>query len=150
LEAPGTPKERIFDATKAWFTDTLRAESKSIEYENRQEATLVASATIPCPCSGADCIGKHDWKLPFTMRVDIKDARFTVSFSNVRLTWPEISYRSAYSGPVQPYGKWDTVKAHFQSLGTEIQQAVIAAPRALQRSHESVVQVDETASRAVH
>jgi hypothetical protein len=145
LEAPGVPKERIFDATKAWFTDKLRAESKSIEYENRQEAALVATATLPYPCEAAECIGKHGWEVPLTMRVDIKDARFTVSFSKIRLTWPEISYRSAYSGPVRPYGNWDKLKAHLQGLGAEIQQAAVGAPRARNREHESLAQLNAAA-----
>jgi hypothetical protein len=125
LAAPGAPKERIFDLTRSWITGSLRAEAKGIESENRQEGKLVAHATIPYPC-GADCTSKHGWEVPFKMRVDIQDARLNVAFSNVRLTWPEYSYRPAYDGPVQPYGSWDAVKARLSEIANELQQAVVS------------------------
>lgn len=127
LDAPGVPKERIFDVTKSWFTNTLPAEAKVIKSENREQATLTGTASMPFPRSGAGCIGKHEWAIPFTMRVDIKDGRFTVVFTQVRLTWPEISYRPAYEGPIEPYAKWDEVKARLQELAGELQQAVTGA-----------------------
>jgi len=127
LDAPGVPKERIFDVTKSWFTDKLAAEEKAIKSENRQDATLVGTAVLPFPCSGAGCIGKHEWAIPFTMRVDIKDGHFNVVFSQVRLTWPELSYRPGYEGPIEPYAKWDQVKARLQEIAVDLQQAVTGA-----------------------
>ena len=127
LDTPGVPKERIFDVTKSWFTNTLSAEKKVIESENRDAATLVGSASMPFPCSGGGCIGKHDWFIPFTMRADIKDGHLNVVFTQVRLTWPELSYRPGYDGPIEPYAKWDQIKARLQELAAELQQAVTGA-----------------------
>lgn len=128
LEAPGAPKERIFDVIRSSITDKLRAAQGVIDSENRQQGTLVAHATIPFPCSGDDCRSKHGWELPFTMRVDIQDARFKVAFTKIRLTWPEYSYRPAYDGPVRPYGDWESVKARLTGLAGELQRAVMGTP----------------------
>jgi len=125
FEVPGVPKERIFDVTRAWVTNDLRAQAKGIEAENRAQGKLVAFATAPYPCAGDECERKHGWEVPFKMRVDIKDAGFTVTFTNVRLTWPEYSYRPAYDGPVQPYGDWQLIKAYLQDLAGQLQRAVV-------------------------
>ena len=47
------------------------------------------------------------------LRVETNDSAARVTFNDVRLTWPERSYRPSYDGPVRPYGDWEAVKARL-------------------------------------
>jgi hypothetical protein len=124
-EMPGVSKGQIFDASKAWIGANFRSGKRIIEYENREEGTLIANSTVPFPCSGSECTGKGDWVVLFTMRVDIKDGGSRVSFPSVLLTWPQLSYRPGYEGPVRPYGNWDAVKARLLRLAAELQRSSV-------------------------
>jgi hypothetical protein len=59
----------------------------------------LAKGMIPYPCSGFNCIAKGDWLVSFTMRMEIKDQRYRLIFTNVLLHIPqatEIWQKSEY------------------------------------------------------
>ena len=120
---PGASKDRIFNATRAWIGANFHSAKRGIDYENQDEGVLIASSMIPFPCTGAQCATQGDWVVLFTMRVDIQDGSSRVAFTNVLLTWPQLSYRPGYEGPVRPYGDWDAVKARLLSLAAEMQRS---------------------------
>jgi len=122
---PGASKDRIFNATKAWIGANFHSAKRIIDYENRDEGVLIASSMIPFPCSGAQCTAKADWVVLFTVRVDIQDGSSRVTFTNVLLTWPQLSYRPGYEGPVRPYGDWDAVKARLLGLAADMQRSSV-------------------------
>ena len=124
-EVPGISKDQIFNATKVWVAGNFRSAKQIIEYENREEGTLIGNASIPFPCSGIGCTGNDDWHMPFTMRVDMKDGRFRIGFTNVRLVWTPTPYRSGYDGPVRTQGNWESVKARLSGLAPELRKAIV-------------------------
>jgi hypothetical protein len=99
FEAPGYSKDRIFEGSRIWIAENFRSAKAVIEHENRESGTIIGNGVIPYPCSGFGCIGQGDWKVFFTMRVDIKDQRFRLTFSNLRLSWPTVPGRPSYDGP---------------------------------------------------
>jgi len=128
LAAPGASKDRILDLTRTWIAENFRAPPPAIQSDNAT-GVLSAKVVIPYPCSGPNCTAKDDWVVPFTMRVETKDSAARITFNNVRLTWPERSYRPSYDGPVRPYGDWEAVKTRLLGIGQELQRAVAEAPR---------------------
>lgn len=99
VDAPGYSKEQIFNNTKIWIAENFRSAKAVLEYENKDDGVIIGNSNIPYPCSGFDCLGRGDWRIPFTMRVDIKDQKFRLTFSNLRLTWPPSYSRSFGTQP---------------------------------------------------
>lgn len=130
-EVPGFTKDQIFTATKVWIAETFRSAKAVTEYENQQEGTLIGNGVINYPCSGMDCLAKSDWRVPFTMRVDTKDGKFRLTFTNIRLAWSgsyntTVGYMPAHEGPVQMQNDMDAIKPKLLAFGDQLTQAIKA------------------------
>jgi hypothetical protein len=125
VEAPGYSKEQIFNGTKIWIADNFTSAKAVLEYENKEDGTLIGNGVIPYPCSGIDCVAKADWKVPFTMRVDIKDQKYRLTFNSLRISWPP-SYNNTFGaqpgheGPIATQGDLDSVKPVLLKLGDQL------------------------------
>lgn len=93
-------KEAIFNGMKIWIAENFKSAKAVIEYENKDQSTLIGNGMISYPCDGMSCIGKTGWNIGFTMRADIKENRFKLTFNNLIISWPESQYASAYEGPI--------------------------------------------------
>ncbi|MDC7708381.1 DUF4468 domain-containing protein [Vogesella indigofera] len=129
IEANGLKKEKIFNGTKIWIAENFKSAKQVIEYENKEDGTIIGNGVINYPCQGGmDCIVKADWKVPFTVRVDTKDEKFRLTFTNINLSWPA-SYNSgilspAYNGPVHNKYDLDVIKPKLLNFGNEINQSL--------------------------
>ena len=119
VEARGYSKEQIFHGTKIWITENFKSEKAVLEYENKDTGTLIGNGIISYPCSGLECMVKADWKVPFTMRVDIKDQKFRMTFSNVHLSWPP-SYNRMYGSQSAYESDLDAVKPVLLKFGDQL------------------------------
>ena len=125
VEAPGYSKEQIFNGTKIWIAENFKSAKAVLEYENKDAGTLIGNGIISYPCSGLECIAKADWRVPFTMRVDIKDQKFRLTFSNLHLSWPA-SYNRTYGaqpghdGPIRNQSDLDAVRPVLLKFGDQL------------------------------
>lgn len=129
FETPGKSKDEIFKATKVWIAENFRSAKSVIEYESQADGTLIGNGVIPYPCRGLECVGKSNWSVPFTMRSDMKDGRFRLEFSNVRLRWPPTMTYPGRDGPVNTQGDWDAIKGALLDLGPALSLAIARKPR---------------------
>jgi hypothetical protein len=125
FEAPGYSKEQIFNGTKIWIAENFKSAKAVLEYENKDSGTIIGNGIIPYPCSGLECVAKGDWKVPFTMRVDIKDQKFRLTFSNLHLSWPPSYDRTfgaqrGYDGPISIQSDLDAVRPELLKFGNQI------------------------------
>lgn len=125
VEAPGYSKDQIFTNTKIWIAETFKSSKAVLEYENKEDGVIIGNGITSYPCSGMDCIAKGNWKVPFTMRVDIKDQKFRVTFINLRISKAP-SY-DAYTGvspgfdsPVTIRGYMDAIKPKLLEFGDQL------------------------------
>jgi len=90
VPAPGYSKEQIFNGTKIWIAENFSSAKSVIEHEDKEAGVFIGNGIISYPCyvGGMECRAKASWTVPFKMRVDIKDQRFRVTFTNVRISWP--------------------------------------------------------------
>ena len=129
VEISGIPKDQIFNSTKAWIAENFHSAKAVIEYENKEEGALIGNGIVPYPCRGIDCIAKSDWTVPFTMRVDMKEQRFRLTFSNIGLSIPP-SYNSTFGamrghdGPIGMQSDLDAVKPKLLAFGDEIAKSI--------------------------
>ena len=124
VEAPGYSKDQIYTSTKIWIAENFKSAKSVIELDLKEDGIIIGNGIIQYPCSGMECLAKSDWKVPFTMRVDMKDQKFKVTFTNIKLSWPA-SYSSgisspAYDGPVNSQGDMDAIKPVLLKFGDAI------------------------------
>ena len=125
VEAPSYSKEQIFNGTKIWIAENFKSAKAVLEYENKDAGTIIGNGIISYPCRGLDCIAKARWKVPFTMRVDIKDQKFRLTFSNLHLSWPPSYNRTfgaqaGHDGPISTQSDLDAVKPELLKFGDQI------------------------------
>lgn len=125
IQTPGYSKEQIFNGTKIWIAENFKSAKAVLEYENKDAGTLIGNGIIAYPCSGLDCMGKGDWKIPFTMRVDIKDQKFRLTFSNLHLSFPPSYDRTfgaqrGYDGPINRQSDLDAARPVLLKFGDQL------------------------------
>lgn len=129
FEAPGHSQEHIYRSAKMWIAQTFRSAKAVIEYDNEAEGTLIGNGLIAYPCKGAlDCLGKPDWKVSFTLKIDTKTDRFRTTFSNVKITWPASVHNGIASParevPISSKKDREKISAALLALGSDIQKSL--------------------------
>lgn len=123
FDAPNLTKQQIFEQIKIWIAQNFRSAKAVLEYENKNDGVLIGNSVINYPCSGFDHIAKADWKVLFTMRVDIKDNRFRLSFINLKTSWParydSFGFHKAGEGRILR-GEFDKIRTNLLAFGDQI------------------------------
>lgn len=127
-EIPGKSETQLFDNTKIWIAQTFRSAKAVLEYENREQGVIIGNGISTYPCSGMSCLAKGDWKLHYTMKVEFKEGRYRVTFSNLETSWPG-SYSSgiyspAHRGPVSNQGDYEEIKATLLALADDLDNSL--------------------------
>ena len=128
-ESKGNEITIVNGALPMWRAENFRSAKCVMEYENQGMGILIANGAIPYPCSGFECVVKTDWSVPFTMRVDMKDQKFKLTFFNVRISWPPFydtiyGIQPGYEAPICSQGELDAIKPKLISLGDELISAI--------------------------
>jgi hypothetical protein len=128
-EAPGYTKDQIYDSTKMWIAQKFKSAKAVTEYDNKEEGILIGNGIIPYTCAkgfagGMECAMKSDWTVPFTMKVEAKDGKFRLTFTNIHLAWPA-AYRSgistpAHDGPVWQRKELEKIRPRLLEFGNDI------------------------------
>ena len=125
VSAPNYSKDQIFSGTKVWIAENFRSAKSVIEHEDKESGVIIGNGAIPYPCygGGMECMAKSTWRMPFTMRVDIKDQRFRLTFTNVRWTVPPTYGQFAMPAvdmPLRFQNEWDLVRPKLLTFGDQI------------------------------
>lgn len=128
-DAPGHDKAAIYTAGRQWIAENFKSAKAVIEYESQADGTIIGNGNINYPCASAwECLGKPDWTVPFTMRLEAKDERFRLTFSNIRLHWPaKINAgirQPEFDGPVRSAKDMDKIKPKLMIFGDEIRTSL--------------------------
>jgi hypothetical protein len=119
-EVPGATKDQIFSTSRIWIAEHFNSAKAVIEYENKDDGVIVGNGFIPCPWSTFQCIG--NWRVGFTMRIDMKEEKFRLTFSNLSQHSPK------YDGPLTNTGQIEKAKPKLFAIGDDIAKA-IAKPK---------------------
>ncbi len=125
-EAKGS-KDELFDATKIWIAETFNSAKAVIEFADKEKGTIIGNGTSKYPCTEM-CFGSYKWSLHYSMRVDFKDDRYKVTFTNLELSWPA-SYSNgvltkAYRGAVASQGDYEAIKTHLLGLADNLDNSI--------------------------
>jgi hypothetical protein len=117
FDAPGYSKNQIFDGAKIWISENFRSAKAVLEYENKETGTIIGNGNIPFPCQGWKCMGTGGWKVSFSMRTDIKDQKFRLTFTNLRVFGTD---RGLYDGPIGRESSFNDVKDKLSDFGNQM------------------------------
>ena len=117
IDAPGYSKEQIFDGAKIWISENFRSAKAVLEYENKEAGTIIGNGDIPFPCQGLQCMGTGGWRVGFTMRADIKDQKFRLTFTNLRIFGTD---RGLYDGQIGRERSFNNVKDALSGFGYQM------------------------------
>lgn len=129
FEATGSDKGAIYTAGRKWIAENFRSAKAVIEYESQADGTIIGKGFIPYPCASAwECVGKPDWKVPFTLRFEAKDERFRLTFTDLRIQWPPKFANGvtqpAFDGPVRTQKDMDKIRPQLLLMGKGIQASL--------------------------
>lgn len=131
FEAPGNPKEVLYERVKIWMAQKFQSSKAVIEYENKVDGTIIGNGIIKYPCEGIglECMAKSDWTVPFNMRVDVKDDKFRLTYTNLRVSWPAsvgtFGVQPASNHEMWQKGDFDAVKPVLLLFGEDIKNSVV-------------------------
>ncbi len=93
----------------------------AIGYEDKEQGSIVGNGIMAYPCPGG-CIARADWRVLYTMKADMKDEKYRITFSNLLIAWPA-SDNGGYpiavnlGSPVQSMGDLMNIKKGLLDLG---------------------------------
>jgi hypothetical protein len=123
-EVPGKTKDVIYEKTKIWIAQNFKSAKSVLEYENKVDGTIIGNGIVQYPCEGLACVGQSDWMMPFTMKVDVKEDKFRLTFSNLRIAWPAktdtLGFHSASDHEMWQQGDYEKAKRVLFQFGDEI------------------------------
>lgn len=133
FDAEGASKEAIFQASKMWIAENFKSAKAVIEFEDADSGTIVGNGAIAYPCTGGwTCrMRAESWKVTFTMKLEAKDGRFRLSFTNVLMSYPPYNNmgvsRPAYDEPVSSRENMANIRAKLLGFGPELAARLGAA-----------------------
>lgn len=132
FDAPGSTADEIFKASKVWIAENFRSAQSVVEYEDGATGTIIGNGSIAYPCDGGwTCrVRAESWRVKFTMKVEAKNGRFRLTFSNVLMSYPPYNnmgvHRPGYDEPVATKEDMDNVRAKLLEFGPQIAAGVKA------------------------
>lgn len=121
VDMQGMSKDQIFNGSREWIAENFKSSKKVIEYEDKASGVIIGNGIISYPCAGGmDCFAKGDWQIPFTMRIDTKDSKFRITFSDISLIMPPSPGFAGFEGLVRQKGDMEVIRPKLLSFGDEI------------------------------
>lgn len=118
VEVPGFTKDEIFDATNKYIAEHFNSAKAVIDYSDKPSGTVIGNAAFSYPAQGAlESIGKSGFVVMAKMKVEAKDGKFRLSFSNEQLGIPY---------PVAIYTKRDAdaAKQRFDETAKQLKEYI--------------------------
>lgn len=121
-EVPGASQAKILADAKLWIAENFRSARNVIDHEVPADGLLIAKGAIPYPCDGFSCVAKSSWLVRFTMRMEAKDGRYRLTFTNLMLSMPE---------ELEPWEKsdYEAIRPKLLEIGEAIKKAVNSPTR---------------------
>ncbi len=125
-DAPGQKKDTLFFNAKQWIAESFKSSKAVIDLEDKAEGVIVGNGVIPYPtkdCAGA-CELIASWKYRFKVKIDLKDNRYRMSFSEIEFFSIPAYIGGGYVPPVQRpllhKKEVQTVKDELQKLSATL------------------------------
>lgn len=120
-DAPDLSRSEIYDGSLRWIAENFKSAKSVLEYQNPTDGVMIGNGAINYPCAGLDCVGKGEWRVKFTMKVETKDGKFKTDFKNLVL-----SLSDGGEVPVQTKADLDAIKPVLLNFGNEMKHSFVS------------------------
>lgn len=124
VEAPGFDEDEIYTGTKIWIAENFRSAKAVIELDSKEQGLIIGNGIIDYPCEGIECLDSGSNTVRFTMRVDIKEGKFRITFTNINIHHPPISGYGSFDTPVQFKVQKERLEPRLLSYGDRILESI--------------------------
>lgn len=125
VDTPGKSKDQIYLSSKVWIAESFKSSKAVLEIDSKQDGLLLGNAIIKYPCKGFSCITYEGWTSPFTLKIEMKEEKFRVTFSNIQLSLPgQPGYSAPSTFPITEQSDLDRIKPALVQLAHDLENAV--------------------------
>lgn len=127
IELQGKTKDQIFEKSKQWIASTFKSAKAVIEYENKQEGTIIGNGSMDRPISSINI--QSGSLITYNMREDIKDNKVRLTFEKFTAIVPP-NYNNIYSTPGGIYdirqADLDGMRGNFDAMSENLKQYILS------------------------
>jgi len=124
-QIPNSSKDTIYNNTRIWMAETFRSSKDVIDYENKEEGVLIGNGAMAYPYNGN---GYYNSTVTFTMRVDMKNDKFKLTFSNIKIYSPSVvigsSVYPASTQEMNNVNQLNAIKPKLLTFGNQLRESV--------------------------
>lgn len=117
-EMPGHSSAQIYDGVRIWISENFRSGKAVVDLADKENGIIIGNGASHYPCNGTDCIDLEGGTVGYTMRVDVKDEKFRLTFSNLE------TVLTTGNHPMWMQGQIDNVKPILLSHGEKIKASI--------------------------
>lgn len=95
VEFQGMSKDAIYTGSRQWVATTFNSAQSVIQMDDRQSGVIIGKGNMKYPCYGSWlCTGVTDNTIKFTVKIEAKDNKARVTFSDIVQYVPPSQYNS--------------------------------------------------------
>jgi hypothetical protein len=125
VEAPGYTQAQLYDASMLWVASSFKSRKEVLEYNDKASGVIVGNGMVPYPGQGIEYRTRADWKVAFQIKVETKEGRYRMTFSNLRLYGPpSLGSPQGVDEPVTQQADIDKIKPALLALGDDLRSSL--------------------------
>ncbi|MCU4365644.1 DUF4468 domain-containing protein [Acinetobacter variabilis] len=131
VEIEGYSKDQLFESSKIWMAKVFNSSNNVVQYADKNTGSIIGKGNIQYPCSGfMDCEAFGRDVVNFTIKIDTKDSRARVAFSDISrkpLTYVKggLNTNIGRDVPIMQIKQQQQVKAKMESIIQQYKQDII-------------------------
>ncbi|WP_394260791.1 DUF4468 domain-containing protein [Moraxella boevrei] len=138
VEIPNISKDKIYSNSKQWVAINFKSANDVIQMDDKESGVLIGKGNFNYPCKGWSCLGYDGDLVTFTVKIEVKDNKSRITFSDINHHVPKKyvsgTYTPEYDIPIVYKGGRTNllapVKEKFDDLIKDYQNTVIQTAKA--------------------
>lgn len=99
IEFEGISRDKIYSGSRQWVAQAFKSAQDVIQMDDKDSGVIIAKGNMQYPCSGSWlCSGYNDARVKFTLKIESRDGRARVTFSDI-VHYSPTSYAGGFKTP---------------------------------------------------
>ena len=87
IDIEGQNKDKLFESSKIWMAKVFKSSNNVVQYADKESGSIIGKGSFQFPCEGfIDCGAFGNDRVNFTIKIDTKDNKARLSFSDITRT----------------------------------------------------------------
>lgn len=129
IDISNTNQKQIYDAAKIWMAQSFKSSNSVIQYEDANTGTIIGKGNMKYPCVGAwNCLAHENYLVLFTVKIDTKDNKARLSFSDLKLRVPSSTVGTSVIKPfeidITSEKDKENIEKEFKDIASQFQTSI--------------------------